>query len=100
MRAYLSVLSPLTYRQHVSILCNISIVLAVALLILPASPAKSALGSPMAQTGDRGIGMNDPYRSELFRVRGVPSITIHTLAGEIEVIRNPELQGEIGRAHV
>ena len=73
--------------------CNISIVLAGAILILSATLAKSALGSPVAQTGDRGIGMNDPYQSELFRVRGVPSITIHTLAGEIEVIRNPELQG-------
>src|SRR5690625_5697653 len=67
--------------------------MAAAILILPATLAKSALGSPVAQTGARGIGMNDPYRSELFRVRGVPSITIHTLAGEIEVIRNPELQG-------
>src|SRR5690625_3094709 len=37
--------------------------------------------------------MNGPYRSELFLRRRVPSITIHTLGGEIEVIRHPELQG-------
>lgn len=67
--------------------------LAVAVLILSGILAKPVLGSPFAHVPAPDNGLNEPYRSELFRVRGAPSITVHTLAGEIEVIRNRALQG-------
>lgn len=35
----------------------------------------------------------DPYRSQFFRVNGAPSITVHTISGDIEVIQNPSING-------
>ena len=34
-----------------------------------------------------------PYKSEFFRVRGIPKVTVHTTTGDIEVFQNPEIDG-------
>lgn len=36
---------------------------------------------------------DEPYKSEFFHVRGIPKITVNTTAGDIEVFRNPEIEG-------
>lgn len=51
------------------------------------------LSAPHPGVSDTQTDSSDPFRSELFRVRGVPSVTVQTLTGTIEVIRNPALDG-------
>lgn len=51
------------------------------------------MNSSLHKPADIDRETNDPYRSEFFRVNGPPSVTVHTLAGEIEVINNPALTG-------
>lgn len=51
------------------------------------------MSSTLHSVADTGRKSNDPYRSEFFRVKGTPAVTVHTLAGEIEVINNPALDG-------
>ncbi len=36
---------------------------------------------------------DDPYRSEFFQVRDTPNITVNTISGNIEIFRNPDLNG-------
>lgn len=36
---------------------------------------------------------NDPYESHFFRVRGVPSINVHTINGNIDLVSNPDIDG-------
>lgn len=35
----------------------------------------------------------EPYKSEFFRVRGTPKVTVHTTTGNIEVFQNSEIDG-------
>ncbi len=37
--------------------------------------------------------VDEPYRSRLFQVQGTPNITVNTISGDIEVFRNPDLNG-------
>lgn len=53
--------------------------------------AQQIIAKAGAVTGENE--RNDPYRSEFFRVRGAPTINIHTISGDIEVIQNSALQG-------
>lgn len=39
------------------------------------------------------IDKNDPYRSEFFRVRKIPRITVNTVSGGVEVYENESLNG-------
>lgn len=39
------------------------------------------------------LNENDPYESHFFRVRGVPSISVHTINGNIDLISNPDIDG-------
>lgn len=34
-----------------------------------------------------------PYKSEFFRVRNTPKLTVHTIHGDVDVYHNPELNG-------
>lgn len=34
-----------------------------------------------------------PYKSEFFRVRGIPKVTVHTTIGNVEVFQNPDIDG-------
>lgn len=36
---------------------------------------------------------NDPYESHFFRVRGVPSVNVHTFNGNIDLVSNPDIDG-------
>lgn len=43
-------------------------------------------------TSSKGI-QDKPYRSEFFRVRGIPKVTVHTTIGNVEVFQNPDIDG-------
>lgn len=51
------------------------------------------MNSSLHKLTDTNTETTDPYRSEFFLVKGTPAVTVHTLAGEIEVIKNPALSG-------
>jgi DUF4097 and DUF4098 domain-containing protein YvlB len=34
-----------------------------------------------------------PYKSEFFKVRGTPKVTVHTTTGNVEVFQNPDIDG-------
>jgi hypothetical protein len=34
-----------------------------------------------------------PYKTEFFRVRGIPKVTVHTTTGNVEVFQNPDING-------
>lgn len=34
-----------------------------------------------------------PYKTEFFRVRGIPKVTVHTTVGNVEVFQNPDIDG-------
>lgn len=36
---------------------------------------------------------NKPYKTEFFRVRGIPKVTVHTTTGNVEVFQNPDING-------
>ena len=48
-----------------------------------------SVANPQIETSSQ----NEPYRSEFFRVGSNPTININTISGDIEVVKNPGIEG-------
>lgn len=55
--------------------------------------AYSTVGKTVTETTSSVEIQDKPYRSEFFRVRGIPKVTVHTTIGNVEVFQNPDIDG-------
>ncbi|MDZ7720600.1 MAG: DUF4097 family beta strand repeat-containing protein [Balneolaceae bacterium] len=78
-----------------------SIFLHIALILFSVIPDSSSAqqvayhnySENFTETTSFGDLQEKPYKSEFFRVRGIPKVTVHTTTGNIEVFQNPDING-------
>lgn len=64
------------------------------LLIVPGSiNAQHLLADATHITNKLPVNQDEPYKSRLFQVQGIPDLTVFTPSGDIEVVYNPDIEG-------
>ena len=87
------------HLPEMTFLKSISIFIALFLFsgVTESSSAQQVAYTMLSETGTEattaGEVQEKPYKSEFFRVRGIPKVTVHTTIGNIEVIQNPNING-------
>lgn len=80
-------------RQFTNYLIQAFAVLLIISVTVPQSLSAQSNVAFMSSATDYSDVQPDPYRSEFFKVDGHPNITVNTLAGDIEVVENPGIDG-------
>lgn len=84
---------------YMTFLKSISLFIALFLFsVIPASSfaqqvTYSNARETVTETNSSDENQDKPYKSEYFRIRGIPKVTVHTTTGNVEVFQNPDIDG-------